>query len=81
VLARCRAVLLGHFTECEGAHPILKAWAKEMHLPLLRGVPSGHEAPHLPLPMGEPVELAVTNSRHAELRFANPQLMMGFYED
>jgi muramoyltetrapeptide carboxypeptidase len=46
-------VVLGHFTHCPQALKIFKVWSEAKDLTLLSKYPAGHEAPNLPLILGE----------------------------
>lgn len=65
VLAHCKGVILGDFTDCENdlGHESVEAMLREYiapyNIPLLCGFPAGHEKVNLPLVMGAPVTLDV----------------------
>ena len=65
VLARCRGIILGGFTDCkndvgyENAETMLRQYIEPYHIPLLCGFPAGHDKVNLPLVMGAPVTLDV----------------------
>ncbi len=66
VLAKCRAILAGHFTDMQGQrhfgirdpYELIAAYARPLGIPVVFGVPSGHEDPNVALYMGR--EVAVT---------------------
>jgi muramoyltetrapeptide carboxypeptidase len=51
-----RAVVAGHFTNCD-ARDSLVDFAEGLAVPLLVGLPAGHEAPNHMLPLGAPVRV------------------------
>lgn len=55
-MKKCRAVFLGHFTDCGNAHAVIKLWAAEQNLPVYAGLPAGHDRPNVPITMGEVVK-------------------------
>jgi muramoyltetrapeptide carboxypeptidase len=67
----CRGVILGHFTECPGALPVVRAWAKENKVLLLEGLPAGHDTPNVPITMGKKVRLEFQKNDVARLRIPN----------
>ena len=54
--AGVRAVVAGHFTNCDARDSLID-FAEELGVPLLVGLPAGHEAPNHTLPLGAPVRL------------------------
>ncbi|MDH4248526.1 MAG: LD-carboxypeptidase [Deltaproteobacteria bacterium] len=57
-----KAVILGHFKDCDGRPPgllarVLKDLFANAPFPVLTGLPAGHGALNLPLPLGRQVEL------------------------
>lgn len=65
VLARCKGIILGDFTDCENdvgyesVEAMLREYIAPYNIPLLCGFPAGHEKLNLPLVMGAPVTLDV----------------------
>ena len=65
VLAHCKGVVLGDFTDCnndvgyESVAAMLRQYIEPYNIPLLCGFPAGHEKVNLPLVMGAPVTLDV----------------------
>ncbi len=58
-MRECLGIVLGHFTECEGALKVIKAWAQEQGYPVFSGLPAGHDRPNIPIPMGKTVDLTL----------------------
>ncbi len=56
VLAGVRAVVGGHFTNCDARDSLID-FAEALGVPLLVGLPAGHEAPNHTLPLGTAVRL------------------------
>lgn len=77
VLARCKGIILGGFTDCtndvgyESAETMLRQYIEPYHIPLLCCFPAGHENVNLPLVMGAPVTLDV-RADGATLSFGIP---------
>ena len=65
VLAHCKGIILGDFTDCENdvgyesVEAMLREYIAPYNIPLLCGFPAGHEKVNLPLVMGAPVTLDV----------------------
>ena len=65
VLAHCKGIILGDFTDCENdvgyesVEAMLRQYIEPYHIPLLCGFPAGHEKLNLPLVMGAPVTMEV----------------------
>lgn len=65
VLAHCKGVILGDFTDCkndvgyESVEAMLRQYIEPYHIPLLCGFPAGHEKLNLPLVIGAPVTMEV----------------------
>ena len=65
VLDRCKGVVLGQFTDCEGefsfesVEAMLRPYLEKYHIPLLCGFPGGHGEENLPLVMGSRVTIDV----------------------
>ena len=55
-MAGVRAVVAGHFTNCDARDSLID-FADALGVPLLVGLPAGHEAPNHMLPLGAPVRL------------------------
>ena len=55
-LAGVRAVVAGHFTNCDARDGLID-FAEALGVPLLVGLPAGHGAPNHTLPLGAPVRL------------------------
>ena len=55
-VAGVRAVIAGHFTNCDGGDSLID-FAESLGAPLLAGLPAGHEAPNHTLPLGARVRL------------------------
>lgn len=68
VFARCKGVVLGEFTDCEAnldygsVEEMICSYLKDYGIPVLCGFPAGHDSVNLPLIMGAPVTLDVTES-------------------
>lgn len=77
VLAHCKGVVLGDFTDCnndvgyESVAAMLRQYIEPYNIPLLCGFPAGHEKVNLPLVMGAPVTLDV-RTNGATLTFNIP---------
>ncbi len=77
VLDRQQALLLGHFTHCRPAHydngydlpEAFAQLARETRVPVVHGLPWGHEPDKLTLPFGAPARLRVAGGS-AELSFS-----------
>ncbi len=65
VLARCRGIILGEFTDCgseftyENVESMLCKYLADYNIPVLCGFPAGHGDINLPLVMGAPVTIDV----------------------
>ena len=65
VLAHCKGIILGDFTDCENdvgyesVEAMLREYVAPYNIPLLCGFPAGHEKLNLPLVMGAPVTMDV----------------------
>ena len=65
VLAHCKGIILGDFTDCENdvgyesVEAMLREYIAPYNIPLLCGFPAGHEKLNLPLVIGAPVTLDV----------------------
>ncbi len=65
VLAHCKGIVLGDFTDCENdvgyesVEAMLRQYIEPYHIPLLCGFPAGHEKLNLPLVIGAPVSMEV----------------------
>jgi len=65
VLAHCKGIILGDFTDCENdvgyesVEAMLREYIAPYNIPLLCGFPAGHEKVNLPLVMGAPVTMDV----------------------
>ena len=68
VFDRCKGVILGEFTDCEAnleygsVEEMICSYLKAYGIPVLCGFPAGHDSVNLPLLMGAPVTLDVTES-------------------
>lgn len=77
VLAHCKGIILGDFTDCENdvgyesVEAMLREYIAPYNIPLLCGFPAGHEKVNLPLVMGAPVTLDV-RANGATLTFDIP---------
>jgi muramoyltetrapeptide carboxypeptidase len=77
VLDRQRALVLGHFTHCRphsydngyDVDAALTQIGRVAHIPVIRGMPFGHEPDKFTLPFGVPARLRVTAGQ-ASLRFS-----------
>jgi muramoyltetrapeptide carboxypeptidase len=77
VLDRQRALVLGHFTQCrphgyDNGYDVDAAFeqiSKAAHVPVVRGLPFGHEPDKFTLPFGVPARLQVANGQ-ASLSFS-----------
>ena len=64
-LSRCRGVILGDFLSCpqdlgyESVEAMLSQYFSRYNIPVLCGLPAGHDDVNLPLVMGAPVTLDV----------------------
>lgn len=65
VLAHCKGIILGDFTDCENdvgyesVEAMLREYIAPYNIPLLCDFPAGHEKVNLPLVMGAPVTMDV----------------------
>ncbi len=66
-ISHVKAIVLGHFTECPHAFAVFRRWAESLAIPTYRGVPAGHQAPHVPLLLGVNAELSRSSPTQAEL--------------
>ena len=68
VFDRCKGVVLGEFTDCEAnlgfgsVEEMICSYLDDYGIPVLCGFPAGHDAVNLPLLMGAPVTLDVTEA-------------------
>ena len=68
VFDRCNGVILGEFTDCEAnleydsVEQMLCSYLSAYNIPVCCGFPAGHDKENLPLVMGAPVTLTVTDS-------------------
>ena len=68
VFDRCRGVILGEFTDCEAnlgydsVEEMICSYLKDRDIPVLCGFPAGHGDVNLPLLMGAPVTLDVSDT-------------------
>ena len=68
VFDRCKGVVLGEFTDCEAnldfgsVEEMICSYLDDYGIPVLCGFPAGHDAVNLPLIMGAPVTLDVTDA-------------------
>lgn len=69
------AVLVGHLTECTEGMNIIKLWSQNLGIPTYKGLRAGHQAPHLPLPMGIRVNLERRSA--TEARLVVPSVTLG----
>jgi muramoyltetrapeptide carboxypeptidase len=85
VLGRQRALLLGHFSQCrpspyDNGYELADSFAqirRASDVPVLGGLPIGHEPDKLTLPFGAPARLQVAGGK-AQLSFSGyPHLMPG----
>lgn len=80
VLKRQKALILGDFASMHGdaydpaydLDEVARRIAEAAGIPVLRGLPFGHCAHKLSLPVGVPAHLAVNSEGDAELLFASP---------
>ena len=74
IFDRCRGVILGQFTDCEAnldfdsVEQMLCSYLDDYGIPVCCGFPAGHDEVNLPLIMGAPVTLSVTDTG-STLRF------------
>ena len=74
IMERCKGVVLGEFTDCEAnlefdsVEQMLCSYLDDYGIPVCCGFPAGHDKVNLPLVMGAPVSLTVTDSL-STLRF------------
>jgi muramoyltetrapeptide carboxypeptidase len=84
VLDRQRALVLGHFTHCrphsyDNGYDIDAAFeqiGRVAHVPVVRGLPFGHEPDKFTLPFGVPARLQVANGQ-AKLQFSGHPHLSG----
>ena len=68
VFDRCKGVVLGEFTDCEAnldfgsVEEMICSYLDDYGIPVLCGFPAGHDSVNLPLLMGAPVTLDVTEA-------------------
>ncbi len=68
VLAQCKGVILGDFTNCradlgyESAESLIRGYIEPYKIPLICGFPAGHGSLNLPLLIGAPTTMNVTDS-------------------
>ena len=68
VFERCKGVILGEFTDCdanlefESVEQLLCSYLDDYGIPVCCGFPAGHDKVNLPLIMGAPMTLSVTDS-------------------
>ena len=68
VFDRCRGVILGEFTDCKAnldfgsVEEMICSYLKDYGIPVLCGFPAGHDDVNLPLLMGAPVTLDVSDA-------------------
>ena len=68
VFDRCKGVILGEFTDCEAnldfdsVEEMICSYLDGYGIPVLCGFPAGHDSANLPLLMGAPVTLDVTET-------------------
>ena len=68
VFDRCKGVILGEFTDCKAnldfgsVEEMICSYLKDDGIPILCGFPAGHGDVNLPLVMGAPVTMEVTES-------------------
>lgn len=70
ILARCKAILVGHFTDMTGQKhfgiwdpcDIIAAYVRPLGIPVLFGLPAGHEDPNAALYMGRQVTVTVDDA-------------------
>jgi muramoyltetrapeptide carboxypeptidase len=51
----CKGIILGHFTNSKGFQNVFKSLSKNKKIPVLWGIPMGHQKPRIPLLMGSKV--------------------------
>lgn len=77
MMEHCKGVILGYFTDCpadrdfESVEQMFRPYFEPYGIPLLCGFPAGHDSPNLPLIMGAPVTMEVTETG-ADVRFDLP---------
>ncbi len=54
---QCRGLVLGHFTKCPDYLKVFKALGQELKIPIYTGLRMGHEAPRIPLVLGNEVRI------------------------
>ena len=74
LMKKCQGIVLGHFTKMPFAHDVIRLWARENGFLTIAGVPAGHEAPNVPLPLGVKVTLELKKSGRGSLRVPFPFL-------
>ena len=70
ILAKCKAILVGHFTDMPGQKhfgvwdpcDIIAAYVRPLGLPVVFGIPAGHEDPNVALYMGREVAVTVNDA-------------------
>lgn len=53
----CVGIVLGHFTDCPNYREVFQEFAAKTKVPLLEGLPMGHESPRIPFVLGKQVTI------------------------
>jgi muramoyltetrapeptide carboxypeptidase len=72
--SHCKAVILGHFTNCKGWQGVFEKWSQEVKVPVFYGLKAGHERPNIPLVLGVTATLVKKNTQLIELALPNLKL-------
>jgi len=73
-LKNCSAILLGYFTDCPNWSGVFEKFSQENQVPVFYGVPSGHERPNVPIPMGIQVHLQKISKNFGTVEVVFPKL-------
>lgn len=77
VLQGCKAVVVGYMTDIEGlgrfnlkrAEELISSYTKKYNIPVVFGMPVGHQSPNAALYMGRMVEVEVADDKSAVVQF------------
>ena len=70
ILAKCKAILVGHFSDMQGQKhfgvwdpcDIIATYVRPLGIPVVFGIPAGHEDPNVALYMGREVTVTVNDA-------------------
>lgn len=65
----CQGILLGHFTDCPQHLQVMRQWSQEKKVFCAQGIKAGHQSPHLPMILGDKIEILEKNSKKIKIRF------------